>query len=96
MSRLLDQPSGGMTYAAAGVSIEQGDHAVERIREAVDSTKRAEVLGGIGGFAGLFALNTKKMKEPFMAWTGGGMRSSISTPSMNDRSSGREMPTPSE
>lgn len=73
MSRLLDQPSGGMTYAAAGVSIEQGDHAVERIREAVDSTKRAEVLGGIGGFAGLFALNTKKMKEPVLVASADGV-----------------------
>jgi phosphoribosylformylglycinamidine cyclo-ligase len=62
-----------MTYAAAGVSIEQGDHAVERIREAVDSTKRAEVLGGIGGFAGLFALNTKKMKEPVLVASADGV-----------------------
>lgn len=73
MSRLLDQPSGGMTYANAGVSIEAGDDAVERIKEAVNSTKRAEVLGGIGGFAGLFALNTKKMKEPVLVASADGV-----------------------
>lgn len=73
MSRLLDQPSGGMTYANAGVSIEAGDDAVERIKEAVNSTKRAEVLGGIGGFAGLFALNTKKMKDPVLVASADGV-----------------------
>jgi phosphoribosylformylglycinamidine cyclo-ligase len=73
VSRLLDQPSGGMTYANAGVSIEAGDDAVERIKEAVNSTKRAEVLGGIGGFAGLFALNTKKMKEPVLVASADGV-----------------------
>ena len=73
MSRLLDQPPGGMTYAAAGVSIATGDDAIERIREAVDSTKRAEVLGGIGGFAGLFALNVKKFKEPVLVASADGV-----------------------
>jgi phosphoribosylformylglycinamidine cyclo-ligase len=73
VSRLLDQPSGGMTYANAGVSIEAGDDAVERIKEAVNSTKRAEVLGGIGGFAGLFALNTKKMKDPVLVASADGV-----------------------
>lgn len=73
MSRLLDQPSGGMTYASAGVSIEQGDAAVERIKAVVDSTRRSEVLGGIGGFAGLFALNLKKMKEPVLVASADGV-----------------------
>lgn len=73
MSRLLDQPSGGLTYASAGVSIEQGDAAVERIKGIVDSTKRAEVLGSIGGFAGLFALNLKKMKEPVLVASADGV-----------------------
>ena len=62
-----------MTYASAGVSIEQGDAAVERIKGIVDSTKRSEVLGGIGGFAGLFALNLKKMKEPVLVASADGV-----------------------
>ena len=57
MSRLLEQPINGMTYASSGVSIEAGDAAVERIRDIVATTKRPEVLGGIGGFGGLFALS---------------------------------------
>ena len=41
-------------YAAAGVDIAAGDRAVELMREWVAKTRRPEVLGGIGGFAGLF------------------------------------------
>ena len=55
MSRLLDV-TGGLTYEQAGVSIDAGDESVERIRDSVASTQRPEVLGGIGGFGGLFAL----------------------------------------
>ena len=58
MSRLLEQPVNGTTYASSGVSIEAGDAAVERIKDIVASTKRPEVMGGIGGFGGLFALAT--------------------------------------
>ncbi|MDH4168032.1 MAG: phosphoribosylformylglycinamidine cyclo-ligase [Acidimicrobiia bacterium] len=46
----------GETYAAAGVSIEAGEQAVERIGAAVRSTNRPGVVGGIGGFGGLFDL----------------------------------------
>ncbi|HSN02491.1 MAG TPA: phosphoribosylformylglycinamidine cyclo-ligase [Acidimicrobiales bacterium] len=55
MSRLLDV-AGGLTYDQAGVSIAAGDESVARIRASVASTTRPEVLGGIGGFGGLFAL----------------------------------------
>ena len=41
-------------YAAAGVDIEAGDRAVELMREWVAKTRRPEVMGGIGGFAGMF------------------------------------------
>jgi phosphoribosylformylglycinamidine cyclo-ligase len=46
-----------LTYAAAGVDIGAGERAVEAIRDIVASTATGpEVLGGIGGFGGLFAL----------------------------------------
>src|ERR1035437_9441261 len=73
VSRLLAQPSGGMTYAQAGVSIAAGDEAVERIKGVVASTDRPEVLGGIGGFAGLFALNAKKYREPVLVASADGV-----------------------
>lgn len=41
------------SYASAGVSIEAGDRAVELMKGAVSKTNRPEVIGGIGGFAGL-------------------------------------------
>ena len=42
----------GASYAAAGVDIEAGDRAVELMKEWVKKTRRPEVLGGLGGFAG--------------------------------------------
>jgi len=64
VSRLLDQPEGGLTYAQAGVSIEAGDEFVQRIKDIVASTARPEVLGGIGGFGGLFHLNSGRYHDP--------------------------------
>ncbi len=72
MSRLLDVV-GRRTYADAGVSIEAGDDVVARIGDAVSSTHRAEVLGGIGGFGGLFALDTAKYKEPILVASADGV-----------------------
>jgi phosphoribosylformylglycinamidine cyclo-ligase len=48
--------SGGdpFSYASAGVDIEAGDRAVQLMKAAVAATARPEVVGGIGGFAGLF------------------------------------------
>ncbi|MBD9697990.1 phosphoribosylformylglycinamidine cyclo-ligase [Flavimobilis sp. GY10621] len=43
-----------ITYAAAGVDTEAGDKAVELMKDAVRKTHGPEVLGGVGGFAGLF------------------------------------------
>jgi phosphoribosylformylglycinamidine cyclo-ligase len=48
-------PARRLTYAAAGVDIDAADRAVDAIRDLVASTSnRPEVLGGIGGFGGLF------------------------------------------
>ncbi len=73
MSRLLDQPSGGLTYAGAGVSIDAGDEVVGLIKAAVASTRRPEVLGGIGGFGGLFAFDTKNFREPVLVASADGV-----------------------
>lgn len=45
---------GGLSYARAGVDIAAGERVVDLIRDAVASTAGDEVIGGIGGFAGLF------------------------------------------
>ncbi|MEU5956133.1 phosphoribosylformylglycinamidine cyclo-ligase [Streptomyces sp. NPDC047525] len=58
----------GASYASAGVDIEAGDRAVELMKEWVKKTKRPEVLGGIGGFAGLFdASALKRFERPLLA-----------------------------
>ncbi len=56
-----------LTYADAGVSIEAGERAVELLRPKVQGTRRPEVIGDIGGFAGLFRLDTKKYRNPILA-----------------------------
>ncbi|KIF75331.1 phosphoribosylaminoimidazole synthetase [Streptomyces sp. 150FB] len=58
----------GVSYAAAGVDIEAGDRAVELMKEWVGKTRRPEVLGGLGGFAGLFdASALKGYERPLLA-----------------------------
>jgi phosphoribosylformylglycinamidine cyclo-ligase len=58
---------GGMTYAAAGVDIAAGERAVDLMRSAVARTTRPEVVGGLGGFAGLFALDVERYRRPLLA-----------------------------
>ncbi|MDN5705581.1 phosphoribosylformylglycinamidine cyclo-ligase [Corynebacterium casei] len=53
------------TYAAAGVNIEEGDRAVELFAPLAKRATRPEVMGGLGGFAGLFTLG--EYKEPILA-----------------------------
>ena len=54
-------------YAAAGVSIEAGDKAVELMKTWVEKASRPEVIGGIGGFAGLFDASALKKLRPAAA-----------------------------
>jgi phosphoribosylformylglycinamidine cyclo-ligase len=56
----------GETYAGAGVDIEAGEAAVERIKGHVRSTLRPGVLGDIGGFGGLFALDRDRYRHPVL------------------------------
>jgi phosphoribosylformylglycinamidine cyclo-ligase len=53
-----DGKAGGArdAYTRSGVDIEAGERAVELMRSAVDSTRRPEVLGGIGGFGGAISI----------------------------------------
>jgi phosphoribosylformylglycinamidine cyclo-ligase len=48
-------------YDAAGVSLATADGVVERLRAAAESTRTAEVVGGLGGFAGLYALDEERL-----------------------------------
>ncbi len=55
-----------LTYKAAGVDIAAGEHAVERIKQHVRTTFRPEVVGDVGGFGGLFALDWKHFRDPLL------------------------------
>jgi len=60
-----EKPS-GLSYLDAGVDIDAGNELVERIKPAVKSTNRSGVLTGLGGFGGLFQLDTERYKEPLL------------------------------
>jgi len=55
----------GTTYKQAGVDIEAGDALVERIKPMAARTRRPEMLSGVGGFGGLFAI-PKGYREPIL------------------------------
>ena len=56
----------GASYREAGVDIEAGESAVERIKPLVESTIRPGVVGGIGGFGGLFDLAATGFEDPLL------------------------------
>ncbi|MGA2281046.1 MAG: phosphoribosylformylglycinamidine cyclo-ligase [Verrucomicrobiota bacterium] len=53
-------------YAAAGVDIDLGNKVKSTLPQLLASTHRREVLGKVGGFGGLFALDLKKYREPVL------------------------------
>ena len=68
----------GASYAGAGVDIAAGDRAVELMRSAVAGTARPEVVGGIGGFAGLFdASALHGMRRPLLVTSTDGVGTKV-------------------
>jgi phosphoribosylformylglycinamidine cyclo-ligase len=55
-----------LTYKEAGVDIDAGDALVEHIKPLAKSTDRAGVVGGLGGFGGLFDLKAAGFKDPIL------------------------------
>jgi len=74
-----------LTYAASGVDIDAGERAVTLMRSAVEKTNRPEVVGGLGGFAGLFALDTQKYRRPLLASSTDGVGTKIALARQLDR-----------
>src|SRR5919202_1744304 len=72
------EPESGATYEAAGVSIDAGDRAVELMKVWIDKARRPEMLGGIGGFAGLFdATALKAFDHPLLATSADGVGTKV-------------------
>lgn len=68
----------GATYAAAGVDIEAGDRAVELMKQWVAKASRPEVVGGLGGFAGLFdASKLTAYRHPLLATSTDGVGTKV-------------------
>ena len=66
------------SYASAGVDISAGDRAVELMRASVVRTAGPEVIGGIGGFAGLFdAASLSRMRRPLLATSTDGVGTKV-------------------
>jgi phosphoribosylformylglycinamidine cyclo-ligase len=73
------------SYQEAGVDIAAGDRAVELMKAAVRRTGRAEVLGGLGGFAGLFQLDLSRYPRPVLASSTDGVGTKIAIAQAVDR-----------
>ena len=71
-------PPSGATYAAAGVDIDAGDRAVQLMEASVARATRPEVVGGIGGFAGLFDVSAlTRYRRPLLATSTDGVGTKV-------------------
>ncbi|EHI11971.1 phosphoribosylformylglycinamidine cyclo-ligase [Mycolicibacterium thermoresistibile] len=74
----------GISYASAGVDIEAGDRAVELIKPLASRASRPEVMGGLGGFAGLFKLRGG-YREPILASSTDGVGTKLAVAQAMDK-----------
>lgn len=74
----------GISYASAGVDIEAGDRAVELFKPLASKATRPEVRGGLGGFAGLFALRSG-YREPVLAASTDGVGTKLAVAQAMDK-----------
>ncbi|MDQ1538353.1 MAG: phosphoribosylformylglycinamidine cyclo-ligase [Actinomycetota bacterium] len=75
-----------MTYADAGVDVEAGDRAVALMKASVKATQRPEVLGGLGGFAGMFdASLLGRMTQPVLATSTDGVGTKVAIAQAMDK-----------
>src|SRR5476649_1408478 len=75
-----------LTYAAAGVDVEAGDRAVELMRASIKRAQRPEVLGGLGGFAGMFDASVlARMTRPVLATSTDGVGTKVAIAQAMDK-----------
>jgi phosphoribosylformylglycinamidine cyclo-ligase len=73
------------TYAAAGVDIDAGERAVELMKASVARATRPEVVGGLGGFAGLFRLDVTRYRRPLLATSTDGVGTKVAIAQAMDK-----------
>lgn len=75
-----------LTYAAAGVDTEAGDKAVELMKDAVRATHGPRVIGGVGGFAGLYDFSeVSAYRKPLLATSTDGVGTKVAIAQALDR-----------
>ena len=75
-----------ITYAGAGVDVEAGDKAVELMKASVRRAQRPEVLGGLGGFAGMFDASVlARMTRPVLATSTDGVGTKVAIAQAMDK-----------
>ncbi len=78
----MDKP---LTYADAGVDLDKADKLVETIKDIAGKTRRSGVMGEIGGFGGLFSLNTANMENPVLVSSTDGVGTKLMIAFMTQR-----------
>lgn len=79
-------PTKQITYADAGVDVDEGARAVDAIKAAVATTTRPEVIGGLGGFGSCFsAAALKDMEEPVLVSGTDGVGTKLAIAQLLDR-----------
>jgi phosphoribosylformylglycinamidine cyclo-ligase len=74
-----------MTYADAGVDIDKADQLVGVIKKIAKNTRQSGVIGEIGGFGGLFSLNTDDFERPVLVSSTDGVGTKIKVAFMMNR-----------
>lgn len=74
-----------ITYKDAGVDIDTANEFVERIKTSIKTTARKEVVSGIGGFGGLFRLNTVDIKNPVLVSSTDGVGTKLRIAQLMDK-----------
>jgi phosphoribosylformylglycinamidine cyclo-ligase len=75
-----------ITYADSGVDVEAGDRAVELMKASVKRAQRPEVLGGLGGFAGMFDASVlARMTRPVLATSTDGVGTKVAIAQAMDK-----------
>ena len=77
-----------LTYKEAGVDIDKQNLLIKSIKSIIKTTHGTEVIGGIGGFAGLFRLDTSNYKEPILVSSTDGVGTKIKIALMADNHEG--------
>jgi phosphoribosylformylglycinamidine cyclo-ligase len=82
----VSAPTTGGTYAAAGVDVEAGERAVKLMKASIAAAQRPEVVGGFGGFAGLFDVSAiKHYRQPLLATSTDGVGTKVAVAQRMDQ-----------